>query len=93
MPNERLYKEEEVKKIFEAASLEPHARDQSASPRDALTLREVQEIGRQVGIAPERIADAALAIDSSPPSENPFGVSVNVRRTVALPRGPTAPLA
>ena len=88
MSDERRYREEEVKQIFEAASMEPDTRNQSASTRDALTLRELQEIGRQVGIEPERIAEAARAIDSSPPDADRLA-PITVRRTVALPRAPT----
>jgi len=59
MSDERLFREEEIRQIFEAASTEPEPRYQSGSARNALTLRELQEIGRQVGIEPERIEQAA----------------------------------
>jgi hypothetical protein len=89
MSDERLYREEEVNQIFEAAAKEPDTRHQPAPTGNALTLRELQEIGRQVGIEPKRIAEAARAIDSGAPAAQPFGVPITVRRTVALPRAPT----
>jgi hypothetical protein len=83
MPDERRYDEDEVKRIFEAASTAAEA------PRGALTLRELQDIGHQVGIAPALISEAALAIDASRPLEPQPGFPVTVRQTVPLQRAPT----
>src|SRR5688500_19578562 len=83
MSDERRYDEDEVKRIFEAASTAAEA------PRGALTLRELQDIGHEVGIAPALISEAALAIDSTRPFEPPPGVPVTVRHTVSLSRAPT----
>ena len=83
MPDERRYDEDEVKRIFEAASTAAEA------PRGALTLRELQDIGHQVGIAPALISEAALAIDASRSPRPGSGIPVTVRQTVPLPRAPT----
>src|SRR5687767_12036627 len=83
MSDERRYDEDEVKRIFEAASTAAEA------PRGALTLRELQDIGHQVGIAPALISEAALALDASRPLEPQSAFPVTVRETVPLPRAPT----
>jgi hypothetical protein len=83
MPDERRYDEDEVKRIFEAASTAAEA------PRGALTLRELQDIGHQVGIAPALISEAALALDASRPLAAQSGFPVTVRETVPLSRAPT----
>ena len=65
MSDERRYTDDEVAEIFEAASRPVAPRDEpadSASPT-GLTLARLQEIGREVGIAPEQIAEAAAALD------------------------------
>jgi hypothetical protein len=89
MPDERLYGEKEVEQIFDAATTDRDPPHHSASTGSALTLRQLQDIGRQVGIDPERIADAARAIDSKPPAGRRFEMPLTVRRTVPLSRAPT----
>jgi hypothetical protein len=83
MLDERRYDEDEVKRIFEAASTAAEA------PRGALTLRELQDIGHQVGIAPALISEAALAIDARRSVVPQSGFPVTVRQTVPLPRAPS----
>src|SRR5687767_11469534 len=83
MSDERRYDEDEVKRIFEAASTAAEA------PRGSLTLRELQDIGHQVGIAPALISEAALAIDAKRSVVPQSGFPVTVRQTVPLPRAPT----
>ncbi len=82
MPDERRYNEDEVKRIFEAASTAAEA------PRGALTLRELQDIGHEVGIAPALISEAALSLDAKRPAET-SALPVTVREVVPLPRAPT----
>jgi hypothetical protein len=64
MTEERRYGEDEVSEIFEAAAA---ARPSSGSAHPpsvrGLTLAELQEIGMEVGAAPDRIADAAARVD------------------------------
>ncbi|HWL40433.1 MAG TPA: hypothetical protein VNO75_09360 [Gemmatimonadaceae bacterium] len=89
MSDERRYHEDEVRQIFESASTAADARYDPASARNSLTLRELQDIGHQVGIEPERIAEAALAIDASRPPDPLPAVPISVRRTAPLSRAPT----
>jgi hypothetical protein len=91
MTEMRRYREEEIRQIFEMAASDRDLPERSASPDNALTLSELQEIGSQVGIEPDRIAQAAWSM-GSPPLEVrrwPFGIPIAVRRTVDLPRAPT----
>jgi hypothetical protein len=59
MSEERRYKEDEVKGIFEAAARERDSRGRAVVSPEGLTLAELQTIGREVGLAPDRIAEAA----------------------------------
>jgi hypothetical protein len=90
--DERLYGEEEVAEIFEAAASARGSGGRALASPGGLSLRELQEIGGEVGIAPERIADAAAALElrrEAPPSRTHLGMPMSVRRTVDLPRAPT----
>jgi hypothetical protein len=63
-----------------------------------LTLSELQEIGREIGVAPDAVARAAAQLDQATPVASPMqlpaaavtrrrlGFPVGVGRTVALPR-------
>ena len=65
MSEERKYSDPEIKEIFGRAvtgsEIEPHAESEASG----LTLRELQEVGREVGLAPGRVAAAALALDNA----------------------------
>ena len=65
MSDERRYTDDEVAEIIQAASTPVVPREDLADPTPAtgLTLDQLQAIGREVGIAPERIAQAAAALD------------------------------
>lgn len=93
MSNERTYREEEVAEIFEAAAAVRSGPGAGAlSPAsEGLTLAELQAIGREAGLAPERIAEAAAALDLRRDAvrRSDFGMPVSVGRTVDLPRAPT----
>src|SRR4051812_20906351 len=92
MPDERKYRDEEVAEIFEvAAAARRDAGPNALSPAGGMTLAELQAIGGEVGLAPERIAEAAAALDLRRDAfrRNDFGMPVAVRRTVDLPRAPT----
>ena len=91
MAGERRYRDDEVAAIFEAAAASTPARHDRGTD-DGLTLAELQAIGQEVGIAPERIADAALALQRAParaPRRTDFGMPVSAGRTVELPRSLT----
>lgn len=92
MSRERRYSEDEVRKIFEAAAAARDAPEESAEPSRGLTLSELQAIGRDVGLAPERVADAARALDQpqvAARSRTALGMPVTAGHLVALPRAPT----
>ena len=83
MTDERRYGEEEVAAIFEAAA--------KHSSTSGLSLAELQAIGGEVGIAPERIADAAASLElrRGARRRTQLGMPVSVGRVVDLPRAPT----
>lgn len=86
----RRYSESEVQEIFERAT-EVQAKGGGArKTRDGLTLEEVQEIGREVGVSSDLIEAAARSLDrtgSGPREKKRFlGVPIGVGRTVELPR-------
>jgi len=91
MSDERRYTDDEVAAIFEAASKPVVPRDEPADPASptGLTLARLQEIGREVGIAPEQIAEAAAALDRRRPPiprRTDLGMPVSAAHTVDIPR-------
>lgn len=84
---ERRYRDPEIRRILELATRpEAAARAQSVRP-DGLTLAELQNIGLEVGVAPEAIARAATALDAAAARpRTSWGMPVEVARTVPLPR-------
>jgi len=92
MTDERRYADEEVAEIFEAAASARGSGGRALSSAGGLSLGELQVIGGEVGIAPERIAHAAAALDlrrGTPPRRTQLGMPVSVGRIVDLPRAPT----
>jgi hypothetical protein len=92
MSDERRYGEEEVRRIFGLASKAQEEERPALSSGDGLTLAELTEIGREVGLEPERISAAAASLDvrgSSLPRRKVLGMPIGVGRTVELPRAPT----
>lgn len=88
MTDERRYQDDEVAAIFEAAST-PAAASDDARPANGLTLAELQAIGREVGIAPERIAQAAAALERRQPPiprRTDLGMPVSAAHVVEIPR-------
>ena len=88
---ERRFTDEEVAKIFErAAEAQQAARRQltSGESPDGMTLAQLQEIGKEVGIAPELIAQAAksVALPMRETSRRFLGLPIGVGRTVDLER-------
>ena len=85
---ERRYSEEEVAAIFErAAEVQQTARRQ-LPPGEGMTLADLQEIGREVGIAPELVAQAARSMDQGgrAAARTFLGLPIGVGRTVELDR-------
>ncbi|GMR12854.1 MAG: hypothetical protein BMS9Abin29_1048 [Gemmatimonadota bacterium] len=92
MTDERRYREEESKEIFEAAAAAGDSDRHAPTSAKGLTLAELQEIGLEVGLSPVRIAEAASALEvrrTALPHQTSFGMPISVGRTVALPRAPT----
>ena len=59
MANERRYGEDEVKEIFERAAeyRRPGGRALATGEGEGLGLKELQAIGAEVGLSPDRIAE------------------------------------
>ena len=92
MPDERTYREDEVAEIFEKAATARQGPAAGAlAPAQGLTLAELQAIGAEVGLAPERIAEAASSLELRRDAvrRSDLGMPVSVRRSVDLPRAPT----
>lgn len=90
MPDERTYREDEVAEIFEAAA-RPVSGSTAVSRPEGFTLAELQSIGGEAGLSPERIAEAAAAVElrRGAVRQKNLGMPVSVGRTVDLPRAPT----
>lgn len=72
MPEERRYRDEEVREIFEAAARQEIGGPPASPEAQGLTLVDLQEIGREIGLEPTAVTRAAAALE--------------VGRSVALPR-------
>lgn len=85
---ERRYYDAEVAAIFERASEIPQTALRQTLPSEGMTLAELQDIGREVGIPTESIALAAQTVGAagSPISRTFVGLPVGVSRTVQLNR-------
>lgn len=88
----RRYGDDEVREIFSLATT-GDTRDRSLPAESGgLTLEELQHIGREAGIEPARVAQAAASLDARgrPASvRRAFGLPIGVSRVVDLPRAPT----
>jgi len=84
----RRYTDEEVAAIFSAAAEAPQVTPLPVARDEGLTLADLQEIGREVGIAPEAVAQAAqsLEVRGQPATRTFLGLPIGVERTVALNR-------
>jgi hypothetical protein len=85
---DRRYHDEEIAAIFRAASEGHESPQRDVPPDEGLTVTELQAIGREVGISPEAVAQAARALDVRPaPASRTFlGLPIGVARTVNLNR-------
>jgi hypothetical protein len=85
---DRRFNEDEVAAIF-AQATEAHQSHQRQLPSgEGMTLAELQEIGREVGIAPELVAMAAKSLDQlgQPTARKFLGLPIGVGRTIELDR-------
>jgi len=85
---DRRYSEEEIAAIFSDATEDPRVPPLQAPRDDGLTLVELQQIGREVGISPDAVARAARSLDVRPRAglRRFLGLPIGVERTVALDR-------
>lgn len=85
---ERRYTEEEVAQIIQRAAENQQSPKHQLVPVDGLTLTELQEIGREVGISPELVQHAAESLDAPPQrgSRRWLGLPIGVSRTIELDR-------
>ena len=90
MDSERRYTEDEVSEIIDRATEAPTERISPCSDGTGLTLPELQEIGREVGIPDAVIARAARDLDQPRPGavghQTFLGQTIGVGRAVDLPR-------
>ena len=86
--SERRYNDDEVETIFARASEDEQASTQITRSVEGLTLADLQVIGREAGIAPERVTQAARSLDQTrqPTAPTLLGLPVGVSRTVNLDR-------
>jgi hypothetical protein len=85
---ERRYSEDEVAAIFANAADTHEVSRRPAGASTGMTLSELQEIGREVGISPEAVAHAAGLVDqrAQPAVRNFLGLPLRVGRTIELGR-------
>ena len=92
MSKERRYQEHEVRQILDLAIGPEGAPAQSFPAVEGLTLLQLQEVGREVGLPPNRITQAVAAFEGrgeSVPRGTTLGLPTSVGTIVALPRSPT----
>jgi len=90
--DERKYREDEVTEIFALATSAGETSLPAVADREGLTLGELQEVGREVGLAPSRVAEAAAMLDARSetlPRRTLLGAPVSAGRVVELPRAAT----
>jgi hypothetical protein len=85
---DRRFNDDEVAAIFERATEARPTNRPHASSSEGMTLAQLQDIGREVGITPDAIARAALTLSESAPrpARKMLGLPVGVERTVELGR-------
>jgi hypothetical protein len=85
---DRRYNETEMAAIFRAAAEGPQPAERDVPREEGMSLAELQAIGQEVGIAPEAVAQAALALDVQRTARpnTLLGFPIGVSRTVQLNR-------
>jgi len=87
---DRTYNADEVRRIFEIAANHPPAERPVSAESSGLTLAEIQDIGREVGLEPAVVARAAATLDARP-MRRTLGQPIEVGRVVHLSRPLTDP--
>src|SRR6266480_1487189 len=85
---DRRYNDKEMAAIFRAATEGPQSPQREVSAEEGLTLSDLQAIGREVGISPAAVAQAAQALDirQGASARTFLGLPIGVARTVNLNR-------
>lgn len=89
MDDERRFDGDEIEAILDRAVTAGDGADAARLPHEGLTLAELKDVGREVGIPADRIEEAARALDRPGRVDRTLGLPLSVGRTVALPRAPT----
>ena len=86
--SERRYNQEEVEAIFQRAAEAQQSVPLLKRPDEGMTLGQLQEIGREVGITPEQIGYAAKSIERTghTTKRTLLGLPIGVGRAVDLDR-------
>src|SRR5947207_12967314 len=85
---DRRYNDKEMAAIFRAATEGPQSPQRDVPTEEGLTLTDLQAIGREVGISPAAVAQAAQALDirQGAAARTFLGLPIGVARTVNLNR-------
>ena len=89
MTEERKYRDEEIREIFDLATNSDDVEHPAMPDEDGLTLAELQEVGLEVGVGPEQVAEAALVLDGRRDvrlRRTSLGLPISVGRVIELPR-------
>ena len=89
MSTERRYQDHEVRQIIDLAIGRDEAPAPSLPSRDGLTLGQLQEVGREVGLSPSRIAQAVATFEGQGalvPRTTSMGLPTSVGSVVSLSR-------
>ena len=92
MADKRKYREEEIEEILDLAITRHESGRPAVEDEGGLTLEELQKVGLEVGVEPNRIADAALALDARRdvlPRQRSLGLPISLGRIIELPRAVT----
>jgi hypothetical protein len=92
MSKERRYQEHEVRQILDLAIGPDGPPAQPLPPVEGLTLVQLEEVGREVGLPPNRITQAVASFEGRGepvPRGKTLGLPISVGSIVALPRSPS----
>jgi hypothetical protein len=92
MSDERRYQDHEVRQILDLAIARDEALPTLAPGADGVTLAELREVAREVGLPPARIDQAVSAYEGrgeAVPRGTSLGLPKSVGRIVSLPRDPS----
>lgn len=92
MSNERRYQDHEVRQILELAIGQDEAPAHTRPAGEGLTLVQLQDVGREVGVPPSRMAQAVATFEARGevvPRGKALGLPVSVGHVVPLPRNLT----